>query len=295
MLVVTGVSSLIHLYSVAYMDSDAGLPALLRLPELLRLLDAGAGPGRQLRAADRRLGVRRRGVVPADLVLVPPRDRHERRHQGVRHQRDRRRRARDRRVPAAARTPATLDYVGVVRGGSERLHDQRRHAGRRLPAAPRRRVREVRADPAAHLAAGRDGGPDAGLRADPRGDDGHRRRLPDRAHAPAVRARADGRRRRRDHRPADADHGRDDRAGRHRPEARDRLLDDLADRLHDRRRRDVRARRRPVPPDDARVLQGAAVHGRRVGDLRDGRRRRAVDRPDGRLPQGDAVHVHHVH
>ena len=33
-------------------------------------------------------------------------------------------------------------------------------------------------------------GPTPGLRADPRGDDGHRRRLPDRAHAPAVRARA---------------------------------------------------------------------------------------------------------
>ena len=30
----------------------------------------------------------------------------------------------------------------------------------------------------------------------------------------------------------------------------------------------------PVPPDDARVLQGAAVHGRRLGDRRDGGRRR---------------------
>ena len=32
---------------------------------------------------------------------------------------------------------------------------------RRLPAAARRRVRQVRADPAAHVAARRDGGPDA--------------------------------------------------------------------------------------------------------------------------------------
>ncbi len=40
--------------------------------------------------------------------------------------------------------------------------------------------------------AGRDGGPDAGLRPDPRRHDGDRRRLPDRAHAPAVRAGADG-------------------------------------------------------------------------------------------------------
>ena len=50
------------------------LRALLRVPELLRLLDAAAGPGGQLPAADRRLGVRRRGVLPADLVLVPAHD-----------------------------------------------------------------------------------------------------------------------------------------------------------------------------------------------------------------------------
>ena len=41
---------------------------------------------------------------------------------------------------------------------------------------------------------GRDGGPDAGQRPDPRGDDGDRRRLPDRPHAPALRGRAEGRR-----------------------------------------------------------------------------------------------------
>ena len=51
------------------------LRALLRVPELLRLLDAAAGPGGQLPPAHRRLGVRRRGVVPADLVLVPARRR----------------------------------------------------------------------------------------------------------------------------------------------------------------------------------------------------------------------------
>src|SRR5829696_3593867 len=83
-------------------------------------------------------------------------------------------------------------------------------------------------------------------------------------------------------------------AGCHRPEADHRLLHDLPDRLHDRRRIDVRARRGALPPDDPRVLQGAAVHGRGVGDLGDGRRRRRVNRSHGRLPQGDAVHVHHV-
>ena len=50
-----------------------------------------------------------------------------------------------------------------------------------------------------------------------------------------------------------------------------------------------RLRRGPVPPDDARLLQGAAVHGGRLGHRGDGRR--AEPRQDGRLPQGDAVHL----
>ena len=62
----------------------------------------------------------------------------------------------------------------------------------------RRRLRQVRAVPAACLAARRDGGPDARLRADPRRDDGRRRRLPRRPHAADVRGRA---------RHARADHG----------------------------------------------------------------------------------------
>ena len=51
-----------------------------------------------------------------------------------------------------------------------------------------------------------------------------------------------------------------------------------------------RLRRRPVPPHDARLLQGAAVHGRRLGHRRDGGR--AVAEPHGRASQArDAVHV----
>ena len=98
------------------------------------------------------------------------------------------------------RHTGTLDFVATLPRRAARVRARQRRRHRRLPAAARRRVREVRADPAAHLASGRDGGPDPGLRADPRRDDGDRRRLPDRAHAPAVRAGADGRRRRRDHR-----------------------------------------------------------------------------------------------
>ncbi len=169
------------------------LQAVLRLPQLLRLLDAAAGPGRELRPADRRLGVRRRGVLPADLLLVPPRDGDQGRHQGVRDQRRRRRRAGDRRLPALRRDRGAR-LRRRLRPGHHRVRPQRRPARRRLPAAARRRVREVGPAAAAHLAPGRDGGPDAGLLADPRRDDGHRGRLPDRAHAPAVRAGPGGRR-----------------------------------------------------------------------------------------------------
>ena len=53
-------------------------------------------------------------------------------------------------------------------------------AHRDRPDAAARRLRQVGAVPAAVLARRRDGRPDAGLRADPRRDDGHRRRLPHR-------------------------------------------------------------------------------------------------------------------
>ena len=66
-----------------------------------------------------------------------------------------------------------------------RIADTRDHAVR--ARALRRRRRQVGAVPAARLAARRDGGPDAGLRADPRRDDGRRRRLPRRAHVPRLR------------------------------------------------------------------------------------------------------------
>ena len=78
-LVVSGVSTLIHLYSIGYMTLRPRLRAVLLVPELLRVLDAAAGAGRQLPAADRRLGVRRRRLLPADLVLVPAHDRDQRR------------------------------------------------------------------------------------------------------------------------------------------------------------------------------------------------------------------------
>ena len=127
----------------------------------------------------------------------------------------------------------TLDFLGTFEKAPRGLRARRRRPHRGLHPAARRRVREVRADPAAHVAARRDGGPDPGQRADPRRDDGHRRRLPHRPHAPALRARPDRRRRRRGHRLPDAARRRHDRDRRHRPQARHRLLDDVPDRLHD--------------------------------------------------------------
>ncbi len=78
-----------------------------------------------------------------------------------------------------------------------------------------------------------------------------------------------------------------------RHQTRDRVLDDVPDRLHDHGRLRGRVLGGPVPPDDPRVLQGAAVHGRRLDHRRDGRR--PVARPHGRLPQGAAVHVRLLH
>ena len=74
------------------------LRALLHLPQLLRLLDAAAGPRRQLRPPDRRLGVRRLRLLRADQLLVPARDRDQGRDEGVRDQRRRRHRPGARRL-----------------------------------------------------------------------------------------------------------------------------------------------------------------------------------------------------
>ena len=82
-----------HLHGVG-----PGHRPVLRLPELLRLLDAHARDGGELPRPHHRVGVRRRRVVPADLVLVPAADGDARGHQGLRRQRRRRRRPRPRHV-----------------------------------------------------------------------------------------------------------------------------------------------------------------------------------------------------
>ena len=160
---------------------------LLRLYGLLRLRDADARDGRQPLAAARRLGSRRPCLLPPDRLLPRPSRGDRRREEGIHHERDRRRRIRARPLPAALED----GHAGVPHGGlgGIALLEHREPGGAR-PA--RRRDREVGAAPAAHLVAGRDGGPDAGLGTDPCRDDGHGRRLPDRAH----RSRCSKRRRR---------------------------------------------------------------------------------------------------
>ena len=84
-------------------------------------------------------------------------------------------------------TFGTVNFTGVFsgapRGGQRRGHRPR-------AAAPARRVRQVGAGAAAVLAAGRDGGPDPGVGPDPRGHHGHRGRLPARQVQPDSRVHA---------------------------------------------------------------------------------------------------------
>ncbi len=189
-------------------------------------------------------------------------------------------------------TFGTLDFRAVAgrgRGDAGRGGELGRAVGH-LPAALHRRDRQERPDSAVCLAAGRDGRSDAGVRAHPRGDDGHRRRLHARPQRGALLARADGAADRGDRRRADRADGGLDRPGAERHQARARVFDGLAARATCSRRwasGGVRGRR--VPPDDARLLQGAALPRQRLGDPRDGRR--AGHAADGRAQEVHAGHL----
>ena len=92
-LLITGVGSLIHIYSIGYMEHDerrrrffAYLNLFVAAMLLLVLADNYLG-------AVRRLGGRRPGVVPADRLLAAQALRGGRRQEGVRRQPGRRHRA----------------------------------------------------------------------------------------------------------------------------------------------------------------------------------------------------------
>ena len=138
----------------------------------------------------------------------------------------------------------------------------------RLPAV-HRRDGKIGAVLSAHLAAGRDGGPDAGVGADPRRDDGDGGRVPGLPVLSANGIRAlDAnvyRHHRRDHGIFCCHRG----AGAERHQTGDRLFDLFAAWLYVRGRGRRSLFGRDVPPADARILQGDAVPRGRFGHPRD--------------------------
>ena len=179
-----------------------------------------------------------------------------------------------------------------------------------LRRALHRRLRQERADPALRLAPGRDGRPDARLRAHPRGDDGDggrlhgralQRLLPDLARVGAQDARGErdvwrsphARRlvRRRGRRRRDGALRGDDGPRPDRHQEGPRVLDGLAARLHVPRLRRARLLGGHVPRLHARLVQGLPLPRRGLRDPRAGRR--AGHDEDGRPAEADPAHVRH--
>ncbi len=246
LLLITGVGSLIHVYSIAYMEHDArrrrffGYLNLFVAAMLTLILSAnyvglflgweGVGLASYLligfwqhkhsaaAAAKKAFVINRVGDMGMASAIF-----------------------------LAFVTFGTTDFAGISElagQASETTMTALRH-----PAA-RRCLRQVRPGAAPGLAARRDGGPDPGLGPHPRRDHGHRRRLPGRALQLRLRVRPDRadlrRRGRRRHAPVGC--GDRVRQGRHQ-EGAGRLHDE-PDRLHDARRRarPGRLRVRDLPP-----------------------------------------------
>ena len=190
LLLITGVGSLIHIYSIGYMEHD---PRRRRFFGYLNLFVAAM---LMLVLAENYLGLFLgwEGVGLASYLLI-----------GFWQHKPS--------AAAAAKKafvinrvgdigPLAGDHADVRHLRHHRLHGDQRgrrrglrdDADRARPAAAARRLRQVRPGAAAGLAARRDGGPDPGLGADPRGDHGDRRRLPDRPLQLHLRARARRRR-----------------------------------------------------------------------------------------------------
>ena len=183
--VVTLISLLVHIYSVAYMREEVRFTALLLDAQPLHRVDAAARRRRQHARDARGLGRRRSLLVRADRALLG----------------------------GATRTPTAAlkaflttrtgdiglddrDHHHVLRRGHVQHHRHERvraEQGRR-PLAPARRRdlpvhrdhRQERSVPAPHLAPRRHGRPHAGVRAHPRRDDGRRRRVPRCAPLPGL-------------------------------------------------------------------------------------------------------------
>ena len=157
----------------------------------------------------------------------------------------------------------SLNYLAASSPTRHLLVGRRRH-GRRAAAVPGG-LRQVGPDPAVQLAARRHGGPDAGLGPHPRGHHGHRRGLPAVPDEPAARH---CRPTPRGSSPASAaatafvgGHHRHLPAGHQEGPG---LLDGVPDRLHGAGRGHRRLHRRHLPDGLPRLLQGPALLGRRA-------------------------------
>ena len=134
-LLVTGVGSLIHLYSIGYMHGDPRFSRFFAYLNLFAVLDADARARLELPRHLPRLGGRRALLVPAHLVLVRAQRRGGRGQEGVRHQPRRRRRVPARDVPDL-RVVRVARLLGDRRRARTRIVERHRHRDR--AAAPRR-------------------------------------------------------------------------------------------------------------------------------------------------------------
>ena len=189
-LVVTGIGSLIHIYSTAYMHEETDseyaryFSYLNLFASFMLVLVLGAN--------FLVMFVGWEGVGLCSYLLIgfwfTEEVGRRRRQEGVHRQPHRRLRLHPRHAAASSSTFGTLDFQDIARAGRRAAAGDDASACCRSidAAAVHRRDRQVGADSALRLAAGRDGRPDAGLGADPRGDDGDGRRLHDRPQRGAV-------------------------------------------------------------------------------------------------------------
>ena len=208
-LIVTGVGTLIHIYSIGYMHEDKSYARYFAYLNLFLFFMLLLVLGKSLLV----LFVGWEGVGLASYLLI-----------GFWFG--------DMEKAAAGKKAFIVNRIGdagfllgmfviyAVPRHARHAEDQRGVHGRLRPGGvgePRghpplhRRHREIGADPALRVAAGRDGGPDARLRAHPRGHDGDRGRVPRRAHVRRLPARPRGLRGHRGGRGAHRARGRHDR------------------------------------------------------------------------------------